>query len=439
MCSEQTHDYDCIIIGGGISGLTCGIRCQSQGLSCAIISSGMSALHFSSGSIDLLGYLAGLDVVQQPFEILPEFIDRHPDHPYAKCGIDTTRTAFAFFQETLARQNLHLHTNTPNNHFHVTAFGTLKPTFFSQQSVFSQAIKSAFENHPAIIIANVRGFKDFHPQLAAANLRKNKLFAGCDISCAVIDLPEAHEPGVETIRNMRSIDIARIVDKQENLAIFAQRINATGHQADILALPACLGIDHYNRAILELSDQTGMTVYEVPSLPPSILGMRLDNALKARFAALGGVFIAGESVTSGRIQGNRVAYIHTRNQDEDLSARFYVLASGSFFSRGLASGFESIKEPVFDLEVLPGMENTEMASPAFFSPDSHAFMRAGVKTNARLNPFQKNGEPVTNLFCTGAVLADYNPVAEASGGGVAITTGYYAANNIDALVKSLIF
>ena len=86
--------FDTIIIGGGLSGLISGIRLSKQGQRCVIISSGQSALHFSSGSFDLLNTLPDGNSVSNPLEAIEELGKQAPAHPHVNSCVLEERFGF---------------------------------------------------------------------------------------------------------------------------------------------------------------------------------------------------------------------------------------------------------------------------------------------------------------------------------------------------------
>ena len=419
--------FDSIVIGGGMAGLSAALRLAEAGQKTLLMASGQSALHFSSGSVDLL------ESDGDPRAALPAFMAAHPDHPYSKVGMQNIEGSLADLQRHCAEEGLPL-MRQEHNHHRLTPIGTLKSTWISPDTCACVTDAPAPD---AILLATLEGFRDFHPALAAANLATHARFAHSRILTGEIRLPQLAQFS-RNPHEFRSADIARLFDKQgpgqqDLLADLAREISRMVQGCGVpgcrhIVLPACLSLGLVGPRLSELERRTSCTIKEVATMPPSLIGMRMQEALKRRFMALGGTFLTSERVLGARYDGDKVIGVHSQHGEDQLfEADHFVLASGSFFSRGLESRLGGIREPIFDADVLSLAERDAWAGRRLF--DHHPFMGFGVKTDERLRVL-RGGRPLTNLYGAGSVLAHYDPIKEGSGSGVAVATGWQAAGHI---------
>ncbi len=419
--------FDSIVIGGGMAGLSAALRLAEAGQKTLLMASGQSALHFSSGSVDLL------ESDGDPRAALPAFMAAHPDHPYSKVGMQNIEGSLADLQRHCAEEGLPL-MRQEHNHHRLTPIGTLKATWLSPDTCACVTDAPAPD---AILLATLEGFRDFHPALAAANLATHARFAHSRILTGEIRLPQLAQFS-RNPHEFRSADIARLFDKQgpgqqDLLADLAREISRMVQGCGVpgcrhIVLPACLSLGLVGPRLSELERRTGCTIKEVATMPPSLIGMRMQEALKRRFMTLGGTFLTSERVLGARYDGDKVIGVHSQHGEDQLfEADHFVLASGSFFSRGLESRLGGIREPIFDADVLSLAERDTWAGRRLF--DHHPFMGFGVKTDDKLRVL-RGGRPLTNLYGAGSVLAHYDPIKEGSGSGVAVATGWQAAGHI---------
>ena len=370
--------FDTVIIGGGLAGLTAGISLQEAGQKVAIVSAGQNAMHFFSGSFEQAG------PVRERVSAL-----------FAAAGVRTN-----------AIDGLQL---MPMGKFQPVSLTLEDVTVFPEEHIAEKAL-----------IVNFTGFHDFYCTFLAETLEK----AGTACRIRFVRLPE-----MEHLRTspseMRSVNIARVLDEYWEKAVSDIRI-LLGDE-DLIILPQVFGLK--DASVLDkIRTALPARVAFVGTMPPSVPGIRTQMLLKRRFEVLGGTFLMGDEVTSAALHEGIVSSITTRNLDTArLFADHFILASGGYFSKGLAATPTQVYEPLFGLDIGYPAERKDWYDADFFAEPP--FMDFGVKSDASLHAI-KDGETVKNLFCIGSVLGGTRKGEFGPAAGLAIRTAFAAVDSI---------
>lgn len=413
--------FDTIIIGGGLSGLISGIYLSQRGQRCVIISSGQSALHFSSGSFDLLNNLPDGTSVQKPLDAISELVKQAPTHPYAKLGETKFKELAQQAEEFFKNAGISTQGDHEENHYRVTPMGTLKPTWLTLKNILiSENEKCLPIQHPGIF--NITGFLDFYTRFIADEFLK--MGAKCSIH-------SINFPALENLRKnpteMRSVNIARVFDKQENIKELARILKAESGNCDSIILPAITGLNRED-VVDYLRKEINKPIYLLQTLPPSVPGIHTQQKLRSVFQQNGGVFMLGDNVLCADIKGNRISQIYSFNHgDIPFVGQNFILATGSYFSQGLIASTEKIYEPIFDLDVTFTPNRTQWYNSDVF--DTQPYQSFGIKTDSTFR-CTREGKIFENLYAAGAILEGFNPLKEGCGAGVSILSAMYIAEQI---------
>jgi len=415
---------DVLVIGAGLSGLMTAYKAAKSGLTTKVIAKGLGgALHWSAGTVDVLGYLQK-ELVQNPKAAISSLSESKPEHPYAQF---TAENVFAYLDEFVA---LTAEIGLPytgakkggENMLLPSPVGAVRPTFLAPKA---QAAGDLSRSEPMVIVG-FSGLRDFYPKLIAENLSKQ----GYQARALVL-------PGnlLTDRTDSSTIHLANGLEDQKRLSQIAKALKSQLKKGERVGFPAILGMTAHQTVLTTLEKQLQAPVFEIPTLPPSVPGIRLFKALRTKLNSIGvrveaGMEVIGAQHTTANGAPGSVAWVESETSARPLKhhAQHFVLATGGVLGAGFNSDISGrVWETIFDLPLTMPQQRNEWFHASFLHPEGHPVFLGGVAVNHAFQPVNEAGQPLyANLQAVGNVLADCDAIQERSLEGVAIVTGLAA-------------
>jgi glycerol-3-phosphate dehydrogenase subunit B len=412
---------DVLVIGAGLAGLMAGWRAASTGQRVRVITKGWGATHWHAGCVDVLGYhpLDDRRPHQSPAAGVEMLIRSEPEHPYTRVGLAAIDQALQAVQRLCAQAGYPLHGSVDRNWQLPSAAGGVRPTCLVPETM----VAGDLGRREPMVLVGFDPFLDFYAAMAADNLKAQGYLAR-DVT---LDLPRPDQR-----RLVNGPNLARLFETEAFRAEVAAALKPRLGDAARVGFPAVLGLTG-DRAVAvqrDLQARLEREVFEIPVLPPSVPGMRLQQILVAAIEQHGGRVFEGMEAVQVEAQAGRVAAVWTQAAARRVAHRAerYVLATGGILGGGIvADASGEVREVVCGLPVAAVPAREAWFAPEFLAPAGHPIYRAGLAVDVQLRPLDAHGKVVySNLRAAGNALAHCDSVRERSFEGVALATGFVA-------------
>jgi glycerol-3-phosphate dehydrogenase subunit B len=394
-----------LIVGQGLAGLFAANLAVRKGLQVSLISQGRGGLSLSHGCLDLGGATGSLPA----------------RHPYRLAGFGSLPAAVDAFRQIVLLEGIEFLGNPTVPMSLPTAAGKMRNTHLAPRSMARGGVDPGTQ----LVIAGFDGFRDFDANLVADGIRQ----AGWTAESVLLPLP------VGSRRDLYSTDLARRFDRawtpEQLSSLWGPRLG----KASLLGIPAVLGLDRAPQTHAALESSLGLGVFEIPTLPPSVPGLRLERALRRQALQGGCRLIEGPSVVGqvdGRSGGGRVLGVvaATSAGPRAFEAEAVLLATGGFLNGGLrADRAGRVAESVFDFPVEAPAERDEWVGDGCLG--HHPYDLLGLRVNERMQPVDQQGRAYfENLFACGGLLGGADRRRERSRQGIDLVTAYAAVESV---------
>ena len=422
MSESQTAKYDICIIGAGLAGLAATMFAVNRGLTCVQVGH-TGEINFSSGFIDLLGVhpVGEKNVLNDPWAGIDALVRDIPDHPYARLPKEDIQAAFEELLSFLKETGLTYHRHLNHNSEVLTSLGTTKPTYCVPHTMWNGV--AALKKKPSCLILDIRGLKGFSARQIAAALKND----WPDLLTGRISFP-----GMDHLNEVYTEHMANALILPENREKFAQAVRPHIKNAQIVGLPAILGLYRTHEVMSDLEKRIGVPVFEIPTIPPSIPGLRLKEAFERGLRAKGVRYFSQNRVLSVRAGDDRYFEldIGRKTTEDTVRSRGIILASGRFIGGGLYADRQRVKETIFDLPVHQPGNRAGWHRRDMLDPRGHPVNRAGLEIDDSFRPLHTSHQPAfRTLFAAGSILAHNDWKRLKCGAGLAIATAFGAVKS----------
>jgi glycerol-3-phosphate dehydrogenase subunit B len=398
-----------LVIGAGLAGLFASVLAARRGAAVRLIAEGRGGLTLSHGCIDLwrngdLRFsLAGLDRT----------------HPLRLAGWPVVESSFAAFLEFMQEARLPYAGRLDRSWRLPTALGAIHVTAGAPVSLASGSL----DDPEPVSIGRLKTLRDFSAPLVAAGLRSQ----GVDVRGIVeLDLPPPGSP-----RDLYPQEVAALFDsadyRHQVVSVWKPRLRGVRR----LGLPAILGRDQALEAFASLETELGVEPFEIPTLPPSLPGLRVERALRRLAVEAGVDLIEGPSVrgeVDGRSAGKLVsgAVATTAGGPRGFRADAALLATGGALHGGwLSFANGEVQEAVFGLPIESSQDREAWVAPSLYQ--EQPFARLGLRVDARFRPCDRKGRPYfENLFAAGGLLGGSDRTFEGSRQAIDLASAFSA-------------
>jgi len=420
MTFNSEINCDLAIVGAGMTGMAASLFAANRSVNTVQIGVA-SQIIFSSGLLDLLGVhpVEEGKTWEDPFQALDQLVKDLPDHPYARVNKNHIRKSFEEVTGFLANGGLPYQVNKDHNTRVITSLGTLKPTYGVPQTMWN-GVKALQEQQPGLII-DIRGLRGFSARQIAETLKP----VWPELRHARISFPD-----MQSAREVYTEPMARSLAVPENRKKLADLIRPLVKDAGIVGLPAILGMQESLHVQQHLEEMIGCPIFEIPTMPPSIPGLRIRETFEMKLPDQGVRLLYQNRVTRiSRHKDTFLLEIGSGSLVSRVRAKGVIMATGRFLGKGLYADRKLIREPLLDLPVYQPGIRPEWHRFDFMDPRGHLINRAGLEIDDCFRPLDNSGKPVfDNLFAAGSILAHQDWMRMKCGSGLAMATAYAAVH-----------